>query len=95
MIANVGSSRCVIISEEGCQQLTMEHNLSLEEERNRIISCGGLIYKSKENNKEIGEEKVWIKKNINFGLSASRSIGDIAFKKIGVIPDPGKDLSNK
>ncbi|OMJ85890.1 hypothetical protein SteCoe_12664 [Stentor coeruleus] len=70
-------------------QLTTDQKPNIESEFNRIIAAGGVVEKSKdETGEEYGPYRVFHKgKNIP-GLAMSRSLGDMAAKKVGVISTP-------
>ena len=70
-------------------QLTIDQKPNLEEELNRIIISGGVVSKVKDSEGNyIGPYRVYQKGKQLPGLAMSRSLGDGAAKKVGVIPNP-------
>eukprot|EP01028_Stygiella_incarcerata_P008456 TRINITY_DN3681_c0_g1_i1.p1 TRINITY_DN3681_c0_g1~~TRINITY_DN3681_c0_g1_i1.p1 ORF type:complete len:336 (+),score=108.28 TRINITY_DN3681_c0_g1_i1:100-1107(+) len=43
-VANVGDSRAILVQSEGCQRLTVDHNPSMPEEKQRVMDAGGMIF---------------------------------------------------
>ena len=96
--ANCGDSRAIIIIDEDYNNnlinsksipLSIDCKPELLEEKKRIIKKGGVVEKSEnELGEGIGPFRVWDGDNDYPGLAMSRSIGDIAAKKVGVIPNP-------
>jgi serine/threonine protein phosphatase PrpC len=92
---NVGDSRAVMGTCPGgrkgkkvvvAEDLTDDQNATVDEERKRIIATGGFI---SEPERPGLPSRVWLdEKCTKIGLGVSRSIGDFALKKSGVIPDP-------
>lgn len=74
--ANAGDSRIIIIGENGVRQLTIDHRLYNDEERNRIEKMGGIIFGGYACTVD-GE-----------GLMVTRAIGDWKFREIGIISTP-------
>lgn len=72
--ANVGDCRIIVVGDE-IIQLTIDHNVSMPEEKERIISSGGLI-----RGKYVFSD--WQ------GLAVTRSLGDNSHAKVGVISTP-------
>jgi len=92
-IANIGDSRCILITNNTCKQLTIDHKPSVLEEKVRIIGCGGVVSQAViSNGKRFGPKRVWMRDRTGPGLAMSRSIGDTAAKRIGVISDPGNSI---
>ena len=98
--ANVGDSRAVIgckdknINESGNNawhviSLSKDHKPNSNGEYERIIKNNGKILPAKNRKGEfIGPYRVW-QKNLEIpGLAMSRSLGDSAAKKVGVISEP-------
>lgn len=77
--ANAGDTRIIVVSKNGVKQLTTDHRLSSQEERERIIKFGGSI-------------DGWYVRKAGSGLMPTRSLGDGFFKDVGVIavPNVGK-----
>lgn len=83
-VTNVGDSRCLAITSTGdVKALTNDHSPENEEEKKRIISCGGLVMTSEQydvqddtipSNEPI---RVWSKEGKYPGCAFSRSIGDL------------------
>jgi serine/threonine protein phosphatase PrpC len=70
-------------------QLTLDQKPNDAEERKRIESHGGRVQRLvDEFHNRIGPYRVWEKKGNYPGLAMSRSIGDVAAKRIGVISTP-------
>eukprot|EP00826_Nyctotherus_ovalis_P049240 TRINITY_DN5926_c0_g1_i1.p1 TRINITY_DN5926_c0_g1~~TRINITY_DN5926_c0_g1_i1.p1 ORF type:complete len:412 (+),score=93.62 TRINITY_DN5926_c0_g1_i1:648-1883(+) len=97
LCANVGDSRAVIGSLEyqstehrwRANQITVDHKPDLEEEYKRIISFNGRVEPYKDaTGKPLGPHRVWMKTKNSPGLAMSRSLGDIAASKVGVIAVP-------
>ena len=70
--ANVGDSRCVLVSKTGCYRLSYDDRVKDPNESDRINKNGGIIV----NNRVYGQ------------LMLSRSFGDWKIKDVGVIVDP-------
>ena len=70
--ANVGDSRCVLVSKTGCYRLSYDDRVKDPIENDRINKHGGIIV----NNRVYGQ------------LMLSRSFGDWKIKDVGVIVDP-------
>ena len=70
--ANVGDSRCVLISNSGCKRLSHDHKCEDENEFNRIKKNGGNI----------------INDRVQGKLALTRALGDFSLKKFGVISTP-------
>lgn len=75
-VVNAGDSRLIVIDESRAKQITIDHSFLETKERERIESAGGVIYENR-----------YLFSGAT-GLSVARSIGDRAFKKMGVIADP-------
>lgn len=98
-IANVGDSRCLLVSNvKGsikAKVLTNDHCPERPEEEERIKKCGGVIMTSSQQNVNdsrvlsFGEPKrVWSKDGKWPGTAFTRSIGDTKAKELGVCADP-------
>lgn len=97
LCANVGDSRAVIGSLDyqcaehrwRANQITVDHKPDLEEEYKRIISFNGRVEPYKDaTGKALGPHRVWMKTKNSPGLAMSRSLGDQAASKVGVIAVP-------
>jgi serine/threonine protein phosphatase PrpC len=67
--ANVGDTRCVLISNSGCKRLSHDHNCNDDNEINRIKKKGGNI----------------INDRVQGKLSLTRALGDFSLKNNGLI----------
>jgi serine/threonine protein phosphatase PrpC len=90
---NLGDSRCVLGKYDGnkwiAKSLTRDHKPNEEDEKKRIISKGGKIEPSKdEEGKFVGPERVWLKEQNLPGIAMSRSFGDDIAHSVGVISQP-------
>ena len=95
---NVGDSRCVLgkcktnknNKEEWIpMNLSRDHTPSDNDERDRIIKCGGKVESLlDEEGNYVGPERVWINIENVSGLAMSRSFGDEILHRVGVIVDP-------
>ena len=70
--ANVGDSRCILLSKNNYKRLSYDHKCTDVAEAERIKSTGGIIF----SNRVFGQ------------LVLSRALGDHALKKYGVIATP-------
>lgn len=70
--ANVGDTRCILISSNEVKRLSYDHKCIDEPEANRIRKVGGVVF----NGRMFGQ------------LALSRALGDHAMKKHGVIATP-------
>lgn len=70
--ANVGDSKCILVSKRNFKRLSYEDKCIDENEKNRIISAGGEV----------------TKKKLNGILSVSRAMGDFFLKDYGLISEP-------
>ena len=97
---NIGDSRSIIAYNEQdddqdlqyleSAQLSVDNKPDVPEEKNRILMCGGMVGKVKnEFGVEVGPFRVWARGANYPGLAMSRSIGDLKGKSIGIVPDPG------
>ncbi|KAJ6412273.1 hypothetical protein OIU84_005353 [Salix udensis] len=81
LIANVGDSKALLVSEKipsgnlSATELTRDHHPDREDEKARIKAAGGSV-------------TVWGVPRVNGVLAMSRSIGDVALKRFGVIAEP-------
>lgn len=86
--ANSGDSRAVMFGKNEIYELSQDHKPNLENERNRIISCGGRVERFFDKSEFVGPYRVWLKDEDFPGLAMSRSIGDFMAKSIGCIFNP-------
>ena len=70
--ANIGDTRCSLISSVEYERLTYDHRADDETERKRILLCGGSVF----NGRVMGQ------------LMLSRAFGDFEFKSFGVKSEP-------
>ena len=70
--ANVGDSKCILVSKRNFKRLSYEDKCIDENEKNRIINAGGEV----------------TKKKLNGILSVSRAFGDFFLKDYGLICEP-------
>ncbi|KAG6776371.1 hypothetical protein POTOM_019877 [Populus tomentosa] len=85
LVANVGDSKALLMSEKipsgdsrvnlSATELTYDHHPDREDEKARIKTAGGSVI-------------VWGVPRVNGVLAMSRSIGDVALKRFGVIAEP-------
>ena len=100
-VANVGDSRCILISkpkggELNVQALTNDHSPDREDEKSRIEKCGGVVMTSEQYDvmdptmysASSEPRRVWSKEGKWPGAAFSRSIGDALAKDLGVIAEP-------
>ena len=74
--ANVGDAELVLVSRSGQKTLTELHRTSSQNERERILKAGGHIDGS------------YVMDLEGHGLQCTRSLGDRAFRSMGIIADP-------
>lgn len=95
-ICNVGDSRAILgqtSSEKGKSlwkaiALSQDHKPELSKEKERIENKGGLVVLRKHSEKSQEPVRAWIPHNKAFGLSMSRSLGDLIAKKYGITWEP-------
>ena len=88
IISNVGDSRGIIIKNNKVIPLSIDQKPNDENEKKRILNCGGEIRQFDENGIKSGPFRVW-KKGENYpGIAMSRSIGDTISTTLGVISEP-------
>jgi serine/threonine protein phosphatase PrpC len=73
--ANVGDARVLLIGRRRCRQLTVDHRAENVEERERVARQGGHF------------EGPYLMHGSQ-GLMPTRSLGDVYFEPVGVIPTP-------
>ncbi len=74
-VANIGDSRLVVFGAQGFQQITKDHNLLNEKEKERVLAAEAKI---------MGRYACCG----NQGLSMTRALGAKYYRRIGIIPDP-------
>jgi len=99
-VANVGDSRCLLVSypkkngQPKHSVLTNDHSPDREDEQERIKAHGGVIMSSDQydvNDDQVlsfEPKRVWSKEGKWPGTAFTRSIGDIEAKELGVCADP-------
>ncbi|XP_047328297.1 probable protein phosphatase 2C 60 [Impatiens glandulifera] len=65
IVANAGDSRCVISRKGQAHNMSRDHKLDIEDERERILKAGGFIHAGR----------------VNGTLNLTRAIGDMEFKQ--------------
>jgi len=86
VIANCGDSRIVVATRARAnaplkaKDLSTDHTPLLPEEKARIEAAGGWVAQDDEES----EARVWLDREMTCGLAMSRSLGDLAFKAIGI-----------
>lgn len=88
---NIGDSRSILVKMDSnknftVEQMSIDHKPSIETEKERINSKGGLI-ETAPDDKE-GPLRIWVKNSDYPGMCVSRSIGDEIHQSVGVISDP-------
>ena len=89
-IANCGDSRIVVATRARpngplkAKDLSTDHTPLLPEEKARIEKAGGWVAQDDAES----EARVWLDRDMTCGLAMSRSLGDLAFKPIGVTATP-------
>lgn len=87
--ANVGDSRAILIGPSQNTALSLDHKPALKHEYERIVKAGGRVEPCRNSLKTpIGPHRVWKKVGLTPGLAMSRSLGDKAAHRIGVIAEP-------
>lgn len=76
--ANAGDARLIVVSKNSVQELTTDHRLGDEAERERIVKMGGSIDYP---------YSPYVYRG-NRGLMPTRTIGDEYFKPVGIISEP-------
>jgi len=90
VVANCGDSRIVVATRARAnaplkaKDLSTDHTPLLPEEKARIEKAGGWVAQDDEES----EARVWLDRDMSCGLAMSRSLGDLAFKAIGVTATP-------
>lgn len=91
-VAHVGDSRLVIVKREGGAwsgvAVTEDHNCEHQAEKDRVIAAGGRVEQLSIDGKYDGPERIF-KGSLPYpGITVTRSLGDAAAQRIGVICDP-------
>jgi len=91
-IANLGDSRAVLCRQVGPQNfktidLSQDHKPTRPDEKERILSMGGIIEAMEYEGEVTGPLRVWTKDR-DIGIAMTRAIGDSYGKKAGLISDP-------
>ena len=76
LCANTGDSRAILVTKDGFKQLSFDHNLYRQDERDRVVAAGGSIFRNGGADRVMGT------------LAMSRAFGDKDLRQYGVIPDP-------
>ena len=96
--ANVGDSRAIVVFDEENDPnlnflkvipLSIDSKPESPDEKERILSSGGVVEKIKKFGEGVGPFRVFARGKSFPGLAMSRSIGDFSAKKLGVIAEPG------
>jgi len=87
--ANAGDSRAILAYKDGgslkVRELSEDQKPDREDERQRIIQCGGRVEPLlDENGEPIGPHRVWLPNMMLPGLAMARSIGDDIAASVGV-----------
>jgi len=92
LVGNVGDSEAISIFANGrANTITVKHQLSDEDEKQRVINGGGRVERQRGKNgqpMDRGPFRVWLPDIQTPGLMVSRSIGDIMCHDIGVTATP-------
>ena len=76
LCANTGDSRAILVTKDGFKQLSFDHNLNRQDERDRVFAAGGSIFRNGGGDRVMGI------------LAMPRAFGDTDLRPYGVIPDP-------
>merc|ERR1719221_288905 len=94
-IGNVGDSRAVLgrygADHAKVEALALTEDLkpATPKERERIEQSGGVVLPMRIDNQDMGVDRVWdSRRRERPGLAVSRSLGDGAARRLGVIPNP-------
>ena len=98
-IANVGDSKTFVFAyytkkQKGTKVIyeSREDKPHLQEEKERIQRCGGVVYEPSQRDIDLGMDTSRVIVENQFSLAMSRSLGDWAFSKYGVISKPIVDI---
>lgn len=86
--ANVGDSRCIMVTDKEIVEMSIDQKPNNENEIQRIIKAGGEVSQYEEDGIKSGPFRVWKKNEMYPGIAMSRSIGDLIATTLGVIPEP-------
>jgi len=105
-VANVGDSRCLVISsshqggDHTVSVLTQDHTPDNVAEANRIKQCGGLVLTSDQYDRNKDDsiyssepQRVWSSEGKFPGTAFTRSIGDMVANELGVTSEPEHTIS--
>ena len=95
--ANVGDSRCIMVTDSEIVPLSEDQKPNNPGEMERIVKAGGEVSQYEEDGIKSGPFRVWKKNEMYPGIAMSRSIGDLIASTLGVIPEPvfiEKDITN-
>lgn len=76
VVANVGDAHVVSVSQGTAVQLTEDHRLTNERERERVVAAGATIWGA------------YVCLDDGSGLMPTRTLGDHAFREVGVLAEP-------
>lgn len=68
-------------------ELSYDHKPTRQEEKDRILRCGGKIEKLIHDGQPVGPYRVWADDE-GPGIAMTRTLGDLQAKKIGLISEP-------
>ena len=88
LCANVGDSRCILVTDKEIIPLSIDQKPNDEKEQKRILKLGGEVSQYEEDGIKSGPFRVWKKGEMFPGIAMSRSIGDLIATSLGVIPEP-------
>eukprot|EP00198_Chlamydomonas_reinhardtii_P013983 XP_001703320.1 predicted protein [Chlamydomonas reinhardtii] len=94
VVGNAGDCRCLVgrfesPTEVVTYELTNDHTPCLMHEANRVLAAGGRIAAYELNGRRLGPPRVWARKaDTGPGLCITRSLGDLAAKRLGVTHVP-------
>ncbi len=86
--ANVGDSRCIMVTDSEIVPLSEDQKPNNPGEMERIVKAGGEVSQYEEDGIKSGPFRVWKKNEMYPGIAMSRSIGDLIASSVGVIPEP-------
>mmetsp|Transcript_6925 Transcript_6925/g.21128 ORF Transcript_6925/g.21128 Transcript_6925/m.21128 type:complete len:319 (-) Transcript_6925:607-1563(-) len=87
-VGNVGDAKALVGGLLGeCEELTVDHYCTVDEEKQRIVEAGGRVDASDDIQLgTLGEVRVW--KGSEVLHTVSRAIGDLQGKKVGMLHTP-------
>ncbi|KAK8824286.1 hypothetical protein WA556_003609, partial [Blastocystis sp. ATCC 50177/Nand II] len=77
VISNLGDSRCVLSTNHQAVALSSDHKPNNEEEKQRIIKAGGIVFNGR----------------VNGDLAVARAFGDFAYKQRADLPAEEQEVS--